>query len=548
MKKTLLLIAALFTMGAFRAVGAAGDMIEVGGQYYQMTYIQGEEGLRLVAPPSGAYSGDLYLPCVLDYEGKTYPVDWGSPIGYQTTEITGVTVGDGWATGPLVGNRTFMLRNSPLTDKVAVGVPGASGVTGTDEYGCFGINADSGQVMDLKFEYTDESILIHVVKMNVLGPDGKQLAPHMKINYDDTGYIAPDADGIITLPRDYSYGGESGLLTLGSGRTVAIFKFFVDGSSFWVRQAFDSMKDSGKYHVYDGIRYVEYDGGVWVYPPAEGHDPYSGDVVIPVSFVDGGKTYVVKGIDNKAFYQSDITSLTIQGDLDEIGVEAVEYCQSLKRVSMAQCEHTLIGVGTFAGCRSLEEVELPASSNATWHDTFSYCQALKSVNVPRGAELRGTFYGCEELIGLKVLGREFGIYTFSVSPEIFEADGVTPIPFYCKTEARDYLPEIVSTEGNTVTFKCPKIEMETPEGQYRPGIAFYFDSSKSNYLNVDPSWAWTVFNLSIPETDAVDEITADDDSDAPAVYYNLQGVRVDEPGAGLYIRVRGTRTDKVLLR
>lgn len=170
------------------------------------------------------------------------------------------------------------------------------------------------------------------------------------------------------------------------------------------------------------------------------------------------------------------------------------------------------------------------------------------MNVPRGAELRGTFDGCEELIGLKVLGREFGIYTFSVSPEIFEADGVTPIPFYCKTDARDYLPEIVSTEGNTVTFKCPKIEMETLEGQYRPGIAFYFDSSKSSYLNVDPSWAWTVFNLSIPETDAVDEIATDDDPDAPAVYYNLQGVRVDEPGAGLYIRVRGTRTDKVLLR
>lgn len=47
----------------------------------------------------------------------------------------------------------------------------------------------------------------------------------------------------------------------------------------------------------------------------------------------------------------------------------------------------------------------------------------------------------------------------------------------------------------------------------------------------------------------VDNVIADDDdAHAPAVYYNLQGVRVDNPGPGIYIRVQGKKTTKEYLR
>ena len=42
----------------------------------------------------------------------------------------------------------------------------------------------------------------------------------------------------------------------------------------------------------------------------------------------------------------------------------------------------------------------------------------------------------------------------------------------------------------------------------------------------------------------IDEIEA---ADLPAVYFNLQGVRVDNPGPGLYIRVQGNKASKVIL-
>lgn len=45
----------------------------------------------------------------------------------------------------------------------------------------------------------------------------------------------------------------------------------------------------------------------------------------------------------------------------------------------------------------------------------------------------------------------------------------------------------------------------------------------------------------------VTEISVDNDAEE-AEYYNLQGVRIDNPGTGLYIRRQGTRTEKVVIR
>lgn len=53
--------------------------------------------------------------------------------------------------------------------------------------------------------------------------------------------------------------------------------------------------------------------------------------------------------------------------------------------------------------------------------------------------------------------------------------------------------------------------------------------------------------LTVTKASGVDGIEADD-SDAAPVYYNLQGVRVDTPSAGLYIVVRGNKVTKEVVR
>lgn len=53
--------------------------------------------------------------------------------------------------------------------------------------------------------------------------------------------------------------------------------------------------------------------------------------------------------------------------------------------------------------------------------------------------------------------------------------------------------------------------------------------------------------LTVTKASGVDGIEADD-SDAAPVYYNLQGVRVDTPSAGMYIVVRGNKVTKEVVR
>ena len=61
-----------------------------------------------------------------------------------------------------------------------------------------------------------------------------------------------------------------------------------------------------------------------------------------------------------------------------------------------------------------------------------------------------------------------------------------------------------------------------------------------------------VYSLKInfdPVVSGIEKVTfTNEDADAPVEYFNLQGVRVQNPGQGLYIRRQGNRVEKVALR
>ena len=53
--------------------------------------------------------------------------------------------------------------------------------------------------------------------------------------------------------------------------------------------------------------------------------------------------------------------------------------------------------------------------------------------------------------------------------------------------------------------------------------------------------------LVLTDAAAIGEVEMDADADAPVVYYNLQGVPVANPGSGAYIRVKGSKVEKVYI-
>ena len=141
------------------------------------------------------------------------------------------------------------------------------------------------------------------------------------------------------------------------------------------------------------------------------------DVVIPET-VDAG--YTVTKIEEKAFENSNISSITMPPQLEEIGGYAFRNCQFLQEINLGN----IISIGThafnkcillktvtipntcsylgnsvFADCISLENVSLSSSLMELNNFAFSGCTALKTVEVPSSVVAVGenVFYNCESL-------------------------------------------------------------------------------------------------------------------------------------------------------
>ena len=80
---------------------------------------------------------------------------------------------------------------------------------------------------------------------------------------------------------------------------------------------------------------------------------------------------------------------------------------------------------------------------------------------------------------------------------------------------------------------------------------YYLQIAFANYLEGVPMNGNThnKFLVTLPAQDGVDEITVDDAEQGTPEYYNMQGMRVDNPTPGcLYIRRTGSKVEKIIAR
>lgn len=110
-----------------------------------------------------------------------------------------------------------------------------------------------------------------------------------------------------------------------------------------------------------------------------------------------------------------------------------------------------------------------------------------------------------------VWGDTYYVYATDSSHKTFDSDGKNTYAIYSTTQTGK------SFQAQFATAKNVTLDLNN-------NIAI------SNYTNAA----------------GVDSVEADD-ADAPAVYYNLQGVRVANPENGIYIRVRNNKAEKVVL-
>ena len=157
---------------------------------------------------------------------------------------------------------------------------------------------------------------------------------------------------------------------------------------------------------------------------------------IPETVVYNGKTYEVVGIDEYAFANSPITSVTIGNSVTSIGNGAFHGCNSLKNIIVTNnnsiydsrnncnaivetatntvvvgCQATnmpssitSIGPGAFAYCTSLTSIYIPNSVTSIGGSAFSSCSSLNSITIPNSVTSIGgsAFSGCSSLNSITI--------------------------------------------------------------------------------------------------------------------------------------------------
>ena len=130
---------------------------------------------------------------------------------------------------------------------------------------------------------------------------------------------------------------------------------------------------------------------------------YAGSVVIPSSVVNNGIIYSVTGIDNFAFDDSDVTSVSIPNTIKTIGNSAFAYCLGLTTVTIPS-NVTRIGNSAFQNCRGLTSFTIPGSVTSIGNSAFQNCSGLTIVTIPGSVTSIGNsaFQNCSGLTSVTI--------------------------------------------------------------------------------------------------------------------------------------------------
>lgn len=105
---------------------------------------------------------------------------------------------------------------------------------------------------------------------------------------------------------------------------------------------------------------------------------YLSTVYIPETVVYNGKTYEVVGIDDGAFANSPITSITIPNSVKSIGDAAFQLCSSLTSVTIGESV-TSIGDWAFYNCEKLGTLVLGDKVKEIGEEAFNGCNKLYHI-------------------------------------------------------------------------------------------------------------------------------------------------------------------------
>ena len=215
-----------------------------------------------------------------------------------------------------------------------------------------------------------------------------------------------------------------------------------------------------------------------VMPPVYVNRPYSGDIVIPETITEGGKTYKVTKIADNAFAGQKITSIVVGDNVETIGTSAFYDCTSLTKMTLGNSVKSC-GTNAFVGCDALDyfniknielwcgigffgeysnpirnvgkvycngqlltDLVIPSTVKEIAQNSFRGCTSLRSIYIPESVTTIGknAFSGCTNVTSIKIMSKQLSIPEETVwyeSPYRFSGCSVTsagPIGSGCDFE------------------------------------------------------------------------------------------------------------------
>ena len=145
----------------------------------------------------------------------------------------------------------------------------------------------------------------------------------------------------------------------------------------------------------DNIRYYIDNGEATI---AMQDEALSGDIAIPESITNKGRSYTVVRATNGAFQNSDITSITLPNSITSLGNNCFSLCNNLISVKLPD-NITSLGDYTFQSCNKLSSIKLPSTLTSLGEYCFSHCDGLTSLLLPNSITTlgEGCFMGCENI-------------------------------------------------------------------------------------------------------------------------------------------------------
>ena len=214
-----------------------------------------------------------------------------------------------------------------------------------------------------------------------------------------------------------------------------------------------------------------------------GNNEPTGAISIPATVVNGGNTYSVTSIGERAFSScSGLTSITIPNGVTSIGRGAFEDCSGLTSINIPSSV-TIIENRTFYSCTNLASITLENGVDSIGSNFFKYynsdkgvfegCTRLTSINIPSSVKFIGTnsFSGCS------------GLTSINIPNDITKIEDGTFSG--CKGLTSINIPNSVTSIGERAFYQCSGLTSITiPNGVTSIGGGAFYDCSGLRYVTL----------------------------------------------------------------